>query len=92
MALTGACSPSAGPVQGPLLGYETFTAFLLEATFFGVMLFGRDRVPPWVYFVSCSMVALGTTFSAFLINHSWMQVPVGHEEVDGFVPSSSVRT
>jgi cytochrome d ubiquinol oxidase subunit I len=79
----------AGPVQGPLLGYETFTAFLLEATFFGVMLFGRERVPPWVYLVSCCMVALGTTFSAFwiLVNNSWMQVPVAYEVIDGrFVP------
>lgn len=75
----------AGPIQGPLLGYEAYTAFLLEATFIGVMLFGRDRVPPLGYFVSCCLVALGTTFSAFWImaNNSWMQVPVGHEIVDG---------
>ena len=74
-----------GSIQGPLLGYEAFTAFLLEATFFGVMLFGRRRVPPWFYLVSCWMVALGTTFSSFwiLANNSWMQVPVGYEIVDG---------
>jgi cytochrome d ubiquinol oxidase subunit I len=79
-----------GPIQGPLLGYETFTAFLLEATFFGVMLFGRSRVPPRFYLFSCCMVALGTTFSAYwiLMNNSWMQVPVGYEEIDGrFVPN-----
>jgi cytochrome bd ubiquinol oxidase subunit I len=71
----------AGPIQGPLLGYESFTAFMLEATFFGVMLFGRDWVPPFLYFVLCCMVALGTTFSAFwiLVNNSWIQVPVGYE-------------
>ena len=40
-----------GAIQGPLLGYETFTAFLLEATFLGVVLFGRDRVPRWFYFL-----------------------------------------
>ncbi|MEA3411129.1 MAG: cytochrome ubiquinol oxidase subunit I [Pseudomonadota bacterium] len=75
----------AGAIQGPLLGYEAYTAFLLEATFVGVMLFGRGRVPPWLYFLSCCLVALGTTFSAFWImaNNSWMQVPVGHEIVDG---------
>src|SRR5580658_1585546 len=69
-----------GPIQGPLLVYETFTAFLLEASFFGVLLFGRQRVPPFVYLVSTAMVALGTTFSAFwiMVNNSWMQVPVGY--------------
>ena len=56
-----------GSIQGPLLGYETFTAFMLEATFFGVVLLGRDRVPPWFYFLSCCMVSLGTMFSSFWI-------------------------
>jgi len=78
-----------GPIQGPLLGYEGFTAFMLEATFFGVMLLGRDRAPPWFYFLSCCMVSLGTMLSSFwiLCNNSWMQVPLGHAIVDGkFVP------
>jgi cytochrome d ubiquinol oxidase subunit I len=71
-------SERTGPIQGPLLGYEGFTAFLLEATFFGVMLLGRDRVPAWFYFFSCCMVSLGTMFSSFwiLCNNSWMQVPI----------------
>ncbi len=30
----------AGPVIGPLMGYEVLTAFFLEAGFLGVMLFG----------------------------------------------------
>ena len=74
-----------GSIQGPLLGYEAFTAFLLEATFFGVMAMGRRRVPPWFYFFSCCMVSLGTMFSSFwiLANNSWMQVPLGHAIVDG---------
>ena len=78
-------SERTGSIQGPLLGYEGFTAFLLEATFFGVMLLGRERVPPWFYFLSCCMVALGTMFSSFwiLCNNSWMQVPLGHAIVDG---------
>ena len=78
-------SERSGPIQGPLLGYEGFTAFILEATFFGVMLLGRDRVPPWFYFFSCCMVSLGTMFSSFwiLCNNSWMQVPLGHAFVDG---------
>ncbi|MGF6266974.1 cytochrome bd-type quinol oxidase subunit 1 [Paraburkholderia youngii] len=41
-------SRASGPIQGPLLSYESFTAFALEATFFGVMLFGRTRVRPLV--------------------------------------------
>jgi cytochrome bd ubiquinol oxidase subunit I len=73
-------SKMSGPIQGPLLSYETFTAFMLEATFFGILVFGRSRVPPWFYLFSTAMVALGTTFSAFwiLVNNSWMQVPVGY--------------
>ncbi len=73
-----------GSIQGPLLGYEAFTAFLLEATFFGIVLFGRSRVPPWFYLFSCCMVALGTTASSFWImaNNSWMQVPVGYTIID----------
>ncbi len=78
-------SERTGPIQGPLLGYETFTAFMLEATFFGVMLLGRDRVRPWFYFLSCCMVSLGTMFSSFwiLCNNTWMQVPLGHVVIDG---------
>src|SRR5262245_63616377 len=57
-------SRMSGPIQGPLLAYETFTAFFLEASFFGILLFGRSRVPPWFYLFSTAMVALGTTFSA----------------------------
>jgi cytochrome d ubiquinol oxidase subunit I len=78
-----------GPIQGVLLSYETFTAFFLEASFFGILLFGRPRVPPWFYLFSTAMVALGTTFSAFwiMVNNSWMQVPVGYAMVNGqFVP------
>jgi cytochrome bd-type quinol oxidase subunit 1 len=78
-----------GPIQGPLLAYETFTAFMLEASFFGVLLFGRSRVRPGFYMFSTAMVALGTTLSAFwiMINNSWMQHPVGYAVVNGqFVP------
>jgi cytochrome bd ubiquinol oxidase subunit I len=78
-------SERTGSIQGPLLGYEAFTAFILEATFFGVMLLGRNRVPPWFYFFSCCMVSLGTMFSSYwiLCNNSWMQVPLGHTIIDG---------
>jgi cytochrome bd ubiquinol oxidase subunit I len=82
-------SRMSGPIQGPLLSYETFTAFALEASFFGVLIFGRARVPPWFYLFSTAMVAFGTSLSAFWIttNNSWMQAPVGYVMVDGaFVP------
>ena len=82
-------SKMTGPIQGPLLMYETFWAFMLEASFFGVLIFGRSRVPPWFYLFSTAMVALGTTFSAFfiMVNNSWMQVPSGYVMENGaFVP------
>ena len=72
-----------GAIQGPLLLYESFTAFALEASFFGVLMFGRDRVPKWFYLFACVMVALGTTMSSFwiMVNNSWMQWPVGYQEL-----------
>ena len=79
-----------GAIQGPLLGYESFTAFALEASFFGIMLFGRRRVPEWLYLVSCAMVALATSLSAFwiMVNNSWMQWPTGYAIENGiFVPT-----
>ena len=79
-----------GPIQGPLLSYETFTAFALEAWFFGMLIFGRPRVSPILYFFATLMVALGTTFSAFwiMVNNSWMQAPVGFSLQNGtFVPT-----
>lgn len=80
-----------GAIQGPLLGYESFTAFALEASFFGVLMFGRNRVPRWFYFFSCLMVALGTTLSAFwiMVNNTWMQYPVGYQATASgiFVPT-----
>jgi cytochrome bd ubiquinol oxidase subunit I len=84
-------SRMSGPIQGPLLSYETFTAFALEASFFGILLFGRARVPPWFYLFSTGMVALGTTLSAFWImgNNTWMQVPVGYVVENGrYVPNN----
>jgi cytochrome d ubiquinol oxidase subunit I len=81
---------AAADVISPLLAYEGLTAFFLEAAFLGVLLFGRKRVPPVVYFFAALMVALGTLFSTFwiLAVNSWMQTPVGHEIVDGrFLPT-----
>src|SRR5690242_12347713 len=74
-------SVAAGNVVGPLLGYEVMAAFFLEATFLGVLLFGFNRVPPWLYVMSAAVVAFGTATSAFWIlsANSWMQTPTGHE-------------
>jgi cytochrome d ubiquinol oxidase subunit I len=86
----GRLSETTGPIQGPLLIYESFTAFALEASFFGVLIFGRNRVPPAVYLFSTMMVALGTTFSAFwiMVNNSWMQAPTGYALENGiFIPT-----
>jgi len=78
-------------VVGPLLAYEGLTAFFLEAGFLGVLLFGRDRVPPWAHFMAAVLVAAGTLFSSFwiLAFNSWMQTPVGHIIESGrFIPES----
>ena len=69
-----------GNVAGPLLAYEVLTAFFLEATFLGVMLFGMNRVPGKVHIAAGAIVAAGTTLSAFwiLALNSWMHTPAGH--------------
>lgn len=74
-----------GNIAGPLLGYEVLTAFFLEATFLGIMLFGSQRVPNWFHTLSTLIVALGTTLSAFWIIslNSWMHTPTGFEMRDG---------
>lgn len=79
-----------GNISGPLLGYEVLTAFFLEASFLGIMLFGRGRVSERVHLIATSLVALGTTLSAFWILslNSWMQTPAGYEIVNGeFMPT-----
>src|SRR6185503_16314219 len=74
-----------GAIAGPLLSYEVLTAFFLEATFLGVMLFGMKRVPDWLHILASMLVAFGTTVSAFwiLALNSWMQTPAGHVLADG---------
>jgi cytochrome d ubiquinol oxidase subunit I len=74
-------SDRAGNVLGPLLGYEVLTAFFLEASFLGVMLFGWHRVSPKMHFAATIIVAVGTLISAFWIlsANSWMQTPQGYQ-------------
>lgn len=73
-------SDRTGNILGPLLGYEVLTAFFLEASFLGVMLFGWGRVSEKMHFVSTIIVAIGTLISSFWIlsANSWMQTPQGH--------------
>jgi cytochrome d ubiquinol oxidase subunit I len=73
-------SDTTGNVMGPLLGYEVLTAFFLEASFLGIMLFGWGRVSEKMHFASTVIVAIGTVISAFWIlsANSWMQTPQGH--------------
>ena len=73
-------SERAGNILGPLLSYEVLTAFFLEATFLGVMLFGWRKVSDRLHFLATCMVALGTLISTFWIisANSWMQTPQGH--------------
>jgi cytochrome d ubiquinol oxidase subunit I len=74
-----------GNIAGPLLAYEVLTAFFLEATFLGIMLFGHRRVGNSVHTLATVLVAGGTTLSAFwiLVLNSWMHTPVGFEMRDG---------
>lgn len=74
-----------GNIAGPLLGYEVLTAFFMEATFLGIMLFGTQRVPNWLHTLSTFLVAVGTCLSAFWIIalNSWMHTPTGFEMRDG---------
>jgi cytochrome bd ubiquinol oxidase subunit I len=80
-----------GNVLGPLLGYEVLTAFFLEASFLGIMLFGWNKVGPRLHFASTCIVAIGTLISAFwiLAANSWMQTPAGYEIRDGVFYATS---
>lgn len=86
-------SERAGNILGPLLSYEVLTAFFLEASFLGVMLFGWKRVSDRLHFLSTCMVAVGTLISTFwiLAANSWMQTPAGHEIVDGVFRAADWR-
>jgi cytochrome bd ubiquinol oxidase subunit I len=74
-----------GNIIGPLIGYEVMTAFFLEATFLGVMLFGWQRVAPWLHVTAAVLVAAGTAISGFwiLAANSWLHTPDGYELIKG---------
>jgi cytochrome d ubiquinol oxidase subunit I len=86
-------SDAAANVISPMLAYEDLMAFFLEATFLGVLLFGRHLVPRWTHLLAACMVATGTLFSSFWILsvNSWMQTPAGFTMHDGrFFPTNWV--
>ena len=78
-------SDNVANVLSPMMAYEDLMAFFLEASFLGVLLFGRKLVPRWVHFLAALMVATGTLMSSFWIlsANSWMQTPAGYKIADG---------
>ncbi|NML60899.1 cytochrome ubiquinol oxidase subunit I [Massilia sp. RP-1-19] len=74
-----------GNTLGPLFSYEVLTAFFLEASFLGIMLFGWNRFPPWLHTLASIFVALGTALSGFwiLAANSWMHTPAGFAMENG---------
>ncbi len=72
-----------GDVFGSALAAEGIFAFALESGFLGILLFGWNRVKPWVHFLSTIMVTLGSMFSAvwIVVANSWQQTPAGFQVV-----------
>jgi cytochrome bd ubiquinol oxidase subunit I len=72
-----------GDVFGAALGAEGIFAFMVEAGFLGVVLFGWNKVSPKMHFFSNIMVSFGAHFSAIwiVIANSWMQTPAGYKIV-----------
>ena len=81
-----------GDVFGAPLAIEGLAAFMLEATFLGLWIFGWDRLSPRVHLATIWLAALGTWLSAYfiLVANSWMQHPVGYELVDGRAELTSI--
>ncbi|WOD13519.1 cytochrome ubiquinol oxidase subunit I [Paraburkholderia kirstenboschensis] len=81
----GPFSQFTGQFFGNILGFEGAMAFMLEAGFVGIMMLGWGRVPKGVHLFATSMVALGSSISAFwiMVANSWMQTPAGVAVVDG---------
>jgi cytochrome d ubiquinol oxidase subunit I len=60
-------------------------AFMLEASFLGIMMFGWERVPPAIHYLATILVAFGANLSTFwiLVANSWFQTPSGGQMVNG---------
>ncbi|MGK7947603.1 MAG: cytochrome ubiquinol oxidase subunit I [Xenococcaceae cyanobacterium] len=78
-------SQAVGDFFGSILGFEASMAFMLEAGFLGIMLFGWERVNPVIHYLATIMVAFGANLSTFwiLTANSWMQTPAGGNFVEG---------
>jgi cytochrome d ubiquinol oxidase subunit I len=73
-------SRAVGDIFGPILAAEGVIAFFLESVFLGVLLFGRNKVSPTLYWLSALLVFIGGHISAFwiVVANSWMQTPAGY--------------
>ncbi|MBD2202006.1 cytochrome ubiquinol oxidase subunit I [Calothrix sp. FACHB-1219] len=78
-------SEAVGDFFGSILGFEGAMAFMLEAGFLGIMLFGWERVNPVIHYFATIMVAFGANLSTFwiLAANSWLQTPAGGDMVNG---------
>ncbi len=78
-------SEATGDFFGSILGFEASMAFMLEAGFLGIMLFGWERVPPIMHYIATIMVAFGANLSIFWIlsANSWLQTPAGGAFIEG---------
>jgi len=76
-----------GDFIGNILGFEGAMAFMLEAGFLGIMMFGWRRVAPGIHLFATVMVAVGASLSAFwiMVANTWMQIPTGVHLVAGKV-------
>jgi cytochrome d ubiquinol oxidase subunit I len=74
-----------GDFLGSILGFEGSMAFMLEASFLGIMMFGWERVPPVIHYLATILVAFGANLSTFwiLVANSWFQTPAGGKMVNG---------
>jgi cytochrome d ubiquinol oxidase subunit I len=81
-----------GDVFGAPLAIEGLAAFMLEATFLGVWIFGWNRLSPRLHLATIWIAAIGTWLSAYfiLVANSWMQRPVGYQMVDGRAELTSI--
>jgi cytochrome d ubiquinol oxidase subunit I len=90
----GVFSEAGGDIFGHLLGFEATMAFMLEAAFLSIMVWGWNRVSPPMHLFATSMVAFGSSLSAFWIMtaNAWMQTPAGGSFESGrYIATSSLE-
>lgn len=76
----------AGPVIGPAFALEGY-AFLIEAIFIGLYLYGWERLTPRQHWLAGVPVAISGVMSGVLVvgANAWMQSPRGYRDVGGRV-------